>query len=105
MENDDPKVAQLGITKRPNAPDFIREAAEGHLRTMLGLNATGQIQCMFAVIMHPDGTFSEAVTPTVNFREMIGQLEVAKQNWIGNYLASLRGKPGPRNSPQGGEKK
>lgn len=99
MENDDPKVATLGVAKRPNAPDHIRLAADGHLRSALDLNAKGQIQCLFMIILMPDGTFAEAITPTVNFREMVGQLEVVKQDWIARYLASLGGRPGPRNGP------
>lgn len=92
-------IAQLGVVPKPRAEDKIQQEVLKHLATLTALAEAGQIECLFCIAAHPDGTYSEAISSTTQFRQMIGQIEVVKQNWIGMYLASLSGKPMPK--PEG----
>lgn len=87
-------VTPLGLVPKPKAEDTIQAQALAHLAALTLLAHNGQISGLMIIASHPDGTYSEALTGTSNFRQMIGQLEVIKQTWIGQYLASLQGKPG-----------
>lgn len=85
----------LGLVPRPRAEEKIQREIAAHLQRMQELCAEGALDCIFIIAAHPDGTYSEAISSTTQFRQMIGQVEVVKQNWINAYLATLAGKPGP----------
>lgn len=86
-------VETLKVVQRPKAEERVQAEAHGHLSALAKLNAEGQIATLFCIVLHPDGTFSEAITSTTKFREMVGQIEIVKQNWVNSFLASLKGHP------------
>ncbi len=87
-------VEKLRVVQRPTAEDKVQREVLTHAESILALARDGQIDSLVVIMSHPDGSYSELISSTTQFRQMIGQLEVVKQNWIGNYLASLSGKPG-----------
>ena len=90
-------VTPLGVVPKPKVSDLIQRDIAGLLAQLTALSTNGELSSLFCVVAHPDGTFSEAVSKTGNFREMIGQIEIVKQQWVGQYLASLEGHPiGPK---------
>lgn len=86
-------ITPLGVVPKPRAADMIQRDIAQLLASLLELSNDGQLTCLFCVVAHPDGTYSEAVSKTQEFRQMIGQIDIVKQNWIGKYLASLEGQP------------
>lgn len=94
MVEQEDNVESLRVVQRPRAEEKIQREIAGHLARLTAMNQEGELDCLFIIASHPDGTYSEAISSTINFRQMIGQVEVVKANWIGMYLASLSGKPG-----------
>lgn len=98
-EPDDEKVVPLRAGDTPNARGADRMLAEckadvlGLLEELLVLARAGQLDSLFATVSRTDGKYSEAISKTLKFHEMIGQVEVVKQHWIGKYLGSLQGRP------------
>lgn len=95
MSQDTPdNVTTLHAVAAPKAEDRVKADVVQLLERVLALAQQGEVECVFIVCSHADGTYSEAVSQTLHFSQMIGQVEIVKQNWITRYLASLlqRGK-------------
>lgn len=86
-------ITPLGVVPKPKAEDKIQAEILKLLDSMRGLALEGNLECIFIIAAHPDGTYSEAISSTAQFRQMIGQVEIVKQNWIWKYLTSLSGAP------------
>lgn len=93
-EPQDPKITPLHAVPPPRVEDAIRADVVKLLEGLLTLARDGEVASLFIVVTHADGTYSEAISATQAFSQMIGQVEIVKQNWIGRYLAqTAEGRP------------
>lgn len=93
MSDETDNVTTLHPVPKPTVSEEVKADVVMLLQKVLTEAQAGRVDCVFMAISHPDGTFSEAISKTLRFREMVGQIEVSKQNWIGKYLSSLQGRP------------
>jgi hypothetical protein len=83
---DDP----VKLVTKPTAKAEIRDSIVRDLREVLAQAEAGDIDAIIVLALHPDGEWSGNNIATTRFSEVIGRIEIVKQQWIAQYLASHR---------------
>jgi hypothetical protein len=84
--------APINLVPPPTPADIVRESVVATLRQTLEEAERGEIECVAIVICRPGGAWKPRVSTTDNFSGMIGRLEIAKYEWIADYLSQESGR-------------
>lgn len=80
-------TAPVNLVPPAKAAERVRESVIATLRQALEEAERGEIECVAMVICRPGGGWKPRISMTDNFSGMIGCLEIAKQEWIADYLS------------------
>lgn len=78
----------ITLVTKPTAKDEIRDSIVRDLRGVLAQAEAGDIEAVIMLVLHPNGEWSGNDIATTRFSETIGRIEIVKQKWISQYLAS-----------------
>lgn len=81
-----PKPATL--IPKPTASQQAQQETIALLRELLAAAEAGDIVEIFAVMKHPDASWSSERSTCADMPSLVGRLEMAKQGAIANYLAN-----------------
>jgi hypothetical protein len=87
----DEKIVKLAL--KPTLPDEIKAAALDLIRQVLADVEAGNVTTVLVIAARPDGTWSREWSGTMEMAEMIGRLEITKQEWIAAYCKHYGGMP------------
>lgn len=76
----------IALVTKPSASEQTRGEVIEKLRELLDEAERGYISELYALIKHPDGTWSSMRSNSINEPELIGRFEIAKWNSIKSYL-------------------
>jgi hypothetical protein len=80
-------TAPVNLVPPPKAEQRIRESVVAILRETLQEAEAGEIECVMMIVVRPGGGWQPRISATDNFSGMIGRLEIAKQEWVIDYLS------------------
>lgn len=80
-------TAPINLVPPPKVADIVRESVVATLRQTLEEAERGEIECVAIVICRPGGGWKPRISTTDNFSGMIGRIEIAKQEWVADYLS------------------
>ena len=75
----------LRLAPKPTLPEEIKAAAIELIEKVLVDVKAGNVTTVLVVVGRPDGTWSREWSGTMEMAEMIGRLEITKQEWIAQY--------------------
>jgi len=78
------------LVTKPTASAEIRDSIVRDLREVLAQAEAGDVDAVIMLVLHPNGEWSGNDIATTRFSEVIGRVEIVKQEWIAQYLASHR---------------
>jgi hypothetical protein len=76
----------VGLVAPPTAADEIRESVLRLLRKTLAEAEAGEIDQVVIIARCVDGDWIDRISDTDKASELIGRLEITKQEWINRYL-------------------
>ena len=85
----DDRVVKLA--PKPTLPDEIRDAAIKLAKQVLEDVEAGNVTTLLVIAARPDGSWSREWSGTMEMAEMIGRLEITKQEWISAYSKQYGG--------------
>ena len=78
------------LAPKPTVDDEVRTSVVKALRETLQQAERGEINTILMVIGHPDDTWTDRASETLNFSSMIGRIEILKAKWIALYMENDR---------------
>jgi len=80
-------MTAIALVAKPTAAEQAKIETVELLRELLVQAEAGDVVEIFAVIKHPDASWSSKRSTCTDTPALIGRLEIAKQGAIANYLA------------------
>lgn len=80
-----PDVTITRLVTKPTLPEEIKEGAVKLARAVLADVEAGNVSTLLVIAARPDGSWSREWSGTMEMAEMIGRLEITKQEWIAEY--------------------
>jgi len=74
------------LVAKPTADEEVRKSVVALLKDVLVHAEAGEIDTVLLIAHYVDGAWSNACSDTNRYSETIGRLEIAKHEWIANYL-------------------
>jgi hypothetical protein len=74
------------LVTKPTAKAEIRDSIIRNLREVLAQAEAGDIDAVIILALHPNGEWSGNDIATTRFSEVIGRIEIVKQQWVAQYL-------------------
>jgi hypothetical protein len=78
-------MSVVQLAPKPQLAQEIKEAAVKLAREVLADVEAGNVTTLLVIAGRPDGTWSREWSGTQEMPEMIGRLEITKQEWIKAY--------------------
>ncbi len=76
----------IRLATRPLVIDEVRESVTRLLREALEKAEAGKVDCVIIILGHPDGTWTDLASETVEFSKAVGRLEILKHKWIARFV-------------------
>lgn len=81
-------MTPLSLVTKPNASQETRESMLRILNDMIERVKAGEIESLILLAKHVDQNWGHDYSGAVNFPYVLGQLEIAKFDWIKKYIES-----------------
>jgi hypothetical protein len=78
--------APVKLVAKPTADEEVCKSVVTLLTDALAHAEAGEIDTVLLIAHYVDGEWSDAFSDTNRYSETIGRLEIAKHEWIANYL-------------------